>query len=64
MFILFSGFITMCNLQKSTKAFDTLGILTSPAGDVHERLKTNGLRTIRTTLDFIKLDIKNKRQIQ
>ena len=28
----------MCNL----KAFDTRGILTTPASDVHERLKTNG----------------------
>ena len=27
----------MCNL----KAFDTRGILTTPASDVHERLKTN-----------------------
>ena len=26
---------------KSSKAFDTRGILTTPASDVHERLKTN-----------------------
>ena len=28
----------MCNLKK---AFDTLGILSTPASDVYERLKTN-----------------------
>ena len=40
MFIsLLNGFITMCNLQK---AFDTRGILTTPASDVRERLRTNG----------------------
>ena len=27
---------------QSSKAFDTRGILTTPASDVHERLKTNG----------------------
>ena len=28
--------------KESSKAFDTRGILTTPASDVHERLKTNG----------------------
>ena len=28
---------------KSSKAFDTRGILTTPASDVQERLKTNGI---------------------
>ena len=37
MFIsLLNGFITVCNLQK---AFDTRGILTTPASDVRERLR-------------------------
>ena len=30
------------NDVQSSKAFDTRGILTTPASDVHERLKTNG----------------------
>ena len=30
----------MCNLSSSS--FDTRGILSTPASDVHERLKTNG----------------------
>ena len=34
---LFNGFITMCNLE----VFDTHDILSTPASDVHERLKTN-----------------------
>ena len=58
MFIFLSnGFITMCNLQK---AFDTCGILTTPASDVHERLKTNG-----TAIKIAKrlLTINNKRKI-
>ena len=29
----------MCNLKK---AFETCSILSTPASDVHERLKTNG----------------------
>ena len=29
----------MCNLRR---AFDTQGILSTPASDVHERMKTNG----------------------
>ena len=36
---LFHWFITMCNLKK---AFDTRSILSTPASDVYERLKTNG----------------------
>ena len=40
MFIfLFNSFIMMCILEK---AFETCGILSTPASDVHERLKTNG----------------------
>ena len=27
---------------QSSKAFDTSGVLSTPASDVHERLKTNG----------------------
>ena len=38
--ILINLFITMRNLKNS--AFDTRCILTNPASDVHERLKTNG----------------------
>ena len=38
MFIfLFNGFITVC---KSLKALDTCSILSTPASDVHVRLKT------------------------
>ena len=44
--IFFNGFITMCNLKK---AFDTLGILSTPASDVCERLKTNG-KAMKITL--------------
>ena len=41
MFIfLFNGFIKMCNLQK--RLIRAAFILTTPASDVHERLKTNG----------------------
>ena len=41
MFILLcNGFITMSNLKKRFK--DTRGILSTPASDVYERLKTNG----------------------
>ena len=36
-FFLFNGFITVC---KSLKALDTCGILSTPASDVHVRLKT------------------------
>ena len=36
----------MCNLKK---AFDTLGILSTPASDVCERLKTNG-KAMKITL--------------
>ena len=36
----------MCNLKK---AFDTLGILSTPASDVWERLKTNG-KAMKITL--------------
>ena len=40
MFIfLFNSFIMMCILEK---AFETCGIFSTPASDVHERLKTNG----------------------
>ena len=42
--IFFNGFITMCNLK-----FDTLGILSTPASDVYERLKTNG-KAMKITL--------------
>ena len=36
---LFNGFITVC---KSLKVLDTRGILSTPASDVHVRLKTTG----------------------
>ena len=44
----------------SSKAFDTRGILTTPASDVHKRLKTNG-----TAIKIAKrlLTINNKRKI-
>ena len=41
-----NGFIMMCNLKK---AFDTLGILSTPASDVYESLKTNG-KAMKITL--------------
>ena len=44
--IFFNGFITMCNLKK---AFDMLGILSTPASDVCERLKING-KAMKITL--------------
>ena len=40
------GFITMCNLKKT---FDTLGILSTLASNVYERLKTNG-KAMKITL--------------
>ena len=47
----------MCNLQK---AFDTRGILSTPASDVHERLKTKG-KAIK--IEKRLLTINNKRKI-
>ena len=48
----------MCNLQK--RLIRVSGILTTPASDVHERLKTNG-----TAIKIAKrlLTINNKRKI-
>ena len=45
---LFHWFITMCNLKK---AFDTRSILSTPASDVYERLKTNG-KPIKIARDY------------
>ena len=49
-FFLFSnGFITMCSLKK--RLIYALGILSTPASDVYERLKTNG-KAIKIGRDF------------
>ena len=42
------------------KAFDTRGILTSPASDVHERLQTNG-SAIKIAKRLV--TVNNKRKI-
>ena len=47
---LFNGFITMCSLKKRLILY-TLGILSTPASDVYERLKTNG-KVIKIGRDF------------
>ena len=44
-YFLFNGFITMCNVTH------TRGILSSPASDVYERLKTNG-KAIKIARDY------------
>ena len=39
--------------MQSSKAFDTHGVLSTPASDVHEQLKTNGtvIKITRETTD-------------
>ena len=45
--------------MQSSKAFDTRGILSTPASDVHERLKTNGtaIKIAKETTDNQKKEI-------
>ena len=43
----FNCFVTMCNL-----AFDTRGIVSTPASDIYEQLKTNAGKAIKIVRDY------------
>ena len=57
MFIFYS--VVLYNDVQSSKAFDTRSVLSTPASDVHERLKTNGtaIKIAKETTDNQKKEI-------